>query len=199
MPRNGTIPRSDNVLIIALAVVLATGSASIGSALTYHPNVPAPRQERASPPQSPPDVVLTHLLAEHRCLSEALYYEARGEGSSGQKAVAEVIFHRMDTGNYGGSICAVVYEGSDRPSCQFSFTCDGALERPRDVSAWAQSEQLAAQILTGEAPLRNATNGATNYHAAWVSPYWAPALKKTARIGNHIFYRTADSRGRPSK
>ena len=37
--------------------------------------------------------------------------------------------------------------------------------------------------------LRNATGGATNYHADSVSPYWAPALKKTARIGHHIFYR----------
>ena len=41
---------------------------------------------------------MTQLLAEHRCLSEVLYYEARGEGASGQKAVAEVVFHRMNHG-----------------------------------------------------------------------------------------------------
>ena len=56
-------------------------------------------------------MVLARLLAEHRCLSEVMYYEARGEGEDGQKAVAEVVFHRMNTGNYGHSICAVVYEG----------------------------------------------------------------------------------------
>ena len=37
--------------------------------------------------------------------------------------------------------------------------------------------------------LRNATGGATNYHAVWVSPAWAPTLEKTTQIGNHIFYR----------
>jgi hypothetical protein len=41
------------------------------------------------------------MLAEHRCLSEALYYEARGEGPKGEQAVAEVVFHRMNAGNYG--------------------------------------------------------------------------------------------------
>ena len=72
---------------------------------------------------------MNKLLAEHRCLSEVLYYEARGEGVKGQKAVAEVVFHRMRTGNYGHSICAVVYEGADQPGCQFSFTCNGDLTR----------------------------------------------------------------------
>ena len=64
--------------------------------------------------KSGPDAGMTRLLAEHRCLSEALYYEARGEGRQGQQAVAEVVFHRMNNGNYGHSICAVVYEGAGR-------------------------------------------------------------------------------------
>ena len=107
----------------------------------------------APAPQTAQDMVLAQLIAEHRCLSEALYYEARGEGRAGKKAVAEVVFHRMNTGNYGHSICAVVYEGSSHPGCQFSFTCNGDLHRPREAAAWQKSEQLAAQILTGEVPL----------------------------------------------
>ncbi len=39
-----------------------------------------------------------------------MYYEARGEGQDGQKAVAEVVFHRLRHGHFGHSICAVVYE-----------------------------------------------------------------------------------------
>ena len=81
------------------------------------------------------DAAMTQLLAEHRCLSEVLYYEARGEGDQGQKAVAEVVFHRMNTGNYGHSICAVVYEGAGHPGCQFSFTCNGDLTRPQETRA----------------------------------------------------------------
>ena len=194
MHSNDTIPRSDRVLFAALAIVLATASAALGSALTWRPIAPpaehiAAAATPAALPQTAPDLALTELLAEHRCLAEALYYEARGEGPTGQQAVAEVVFHRMTTGNYGNSICAVVYEGSSHPGCQFSFTCNGDLHRPREAAAWRQSEQLAAEILTGEVPLRNATLGATNYHAAWMNPYWAPTLKKTTQIGNHIFYR----------
>jgi Arc/MetJ family transcription regulator len=193
MHRNDTISRPDRVLFAVLAIVLATASAAVGAAMTHRVNIPstdyiaAPAQAPA--PQSGQDLVLTGLLAEHRCLAEALYYEARGEGSNGQRAVAEVVFHRMNTGNYGHSICAVVYEGASHPGCQFSFTCNGDLRRPRQAVAWTQSEQLAAKILTGAMWLRNETFGATNYHAAWINPYWAPTLKRTAQIGNHLFYR----------
>ena len=65
-----------------------------------------------------------------------LYYEARGEGAGGQKAIAEVVFHRMNHGNYGHSICAVVYEGKDHPGCQFSFACNGDMKRRQAAGAW---------------------------------------------------------------
>jgi spore germination cell wall hydrolase CwlJ-like protein len=190
------ISRSDRVFVAAMAIVIATASAAIGAAWENHPStnkvatkvsVAAPVKPQSSAPAT--DMVMIQLLAEHRCLSEALYYEARGEGANGQKAVAEVVFHRMNHGNYGHSICAVVYEGAGRPGCQFSFTCNGDLTRPKEQLAWRESEQLAARILTGEVQLRDATGGATNYHAVSVSPDWADTLKRTTQIGNHIFYR----------
>jgi len=202
MHTNDAIARSDRVLVFAMAIVLATASATLGSAMSYRPGTAVMAKPTVvSAPAKESDMVLTQLIAEHRCLSQALYYEARGEGRSGAKAVAEVIFHRMKAGHFGHSICAVVYEGSSRSGCQFSFTCNGDLNRPREESAWRKSEQLAAQILTGEVPLRNTTGGATHYHAVWVNPFWAPTLKKTAQIGNHIFYRTGSNRireGSPS-
>ena len=187
MHQNDAISRADRALFVALALVLATASAALGAAMTARPDSPPPGHVAAA--RRPAPTAQDMLVAEHRCLSEALYYEARGEGRSGQKAVAEVVFHRMNAGNYGHSICAVVYEGSAHRGCQFSFTCNGDLHRQREAAAWTQSEQLAAQILTGEVTLRNATGGATNYHAVSVSPYWAPALRRTTQIGNHIFYR----------
>jgi spore germination cell wall hydrolase CwlJ-like protein len=178
--------------MLALAVILATASAAIGSAMGHRTNTaPAVTAPAPAPIQ---DAVLSQLIAEHRCLSEALYYEARGEGRTGQQAVAEVVFHRMNADNYGHSICAVVYEGAGRRGCQFSFTCNGDLKRPREEAAWENSEKLAAEILTGEVRLRNATAGATHYHAVFVRPFWAPALKKTAQIGGHIFYREGRTR-----
>ncbi len=35
------------------------------------------------------------------------------------------------------------------------------------------------------------TGKATHYHAASVLPRWAKRLVRTARIGDHIFYRPA--------
>jgi len=131
---NDAISRSDRVLVVAMGIVLATASAAIGASLTNHPLqqlqavVAQPAQivrvvEAANPVT---DTAMAQLLAEHKCLSEVLYYEARGEGAGGQKAIAEVVFHRMNHGDYGHSICAVVYEGKNRPGCQFSFTCNGS-------------------------------------------------------------------------
>lgn len=135
--------------------------------------------------------VLENLLKEHRCLSEALYYEARGEGDRGQKAVAEVIFHRLRTGNYGHSICAVVYEGAYKPGCQFSFTCNGMIGQKKNASVWMNSQLLAAKILTNEEHLNDITGGATSYHAISVQPDWAGYLTRTVQIGNHVFYKHA--------
>jgi spore germination cell wall hydrolase CwlJ-like protein len=191
---NDAISRSDRVLVAALAIVLATASAAIGASLTYHPStdkvaVLKPAVQLAEAPKPAADTVMTQLLAEHKCLSEVLYYEARGEGAGGQKAIAEVVFHRMNHGDYGHSICAVVYEGANRSGCQFSFTCNGEAKRPKQVAAWRESEKLAAQILTGQVALKNATGGALNFHAVSVSPDWADTMDRTTQIGNHIFYR----------
>ncbi len=97
------ISRSDRVLVAALAIILATASAAIGASMTYRPHTDKPvpwrrrwRRFRQRPLMPAADTVMGQLLAEHKCLTEVLYYEARGEGASGQKAIAEVIFHRMN-------------------------------------------------------------------------------------------------------
>ena len=198
--KNDALARSDRALVAAMAIIIATASAAVGASMSYHPST---EQVAAAPamaevvPAIPKDSPLSRLVAEHRCLSEVMYYEARGEGAGGQKAIAEVVFHRMNHGKYGESICAVVYGGSTKPGCQFSFTCNGDLKRPKQPAAWHRAEVLAARILTGEIPLRNSTGGATNFHAISVSPEWADTLEKTTQIGSHIFYRGA-SRSRNS-
>jgi len=191
---NDAISRSDRVLVAAMAIILATASAAIGASLTYHPSTDKiavkPAVLAVEAPRPVTDTVMNQLLAEHKCLSEALYYEARGEGAGGQKAVAEVVFHRMNRGNYGHSICAVVYEGKDKPGCQFSFTCNAdIMRRSKKPGEWHQAEMLAAQILTGQVALKNSTGGALNYHAVSVAPDWAETMDRTTQIGNHVFYR----------
>ena len=125
---------------------------------------------------------------EKRCLTHALYYEGRNQGAAGQMAIADVIMNRVENRYYPNSVCGVVYQGSSRDTgCQFSFTCDGSLDRPVDVAAMKKSRVIASAVLAGlRVPL---SNNALNYHADYMSPYWAPSLHRTARVGDHVFYR----------
>lgn len=125
---------------------------------------------------------------QHSCLSQAIYYEARGETQRGQAAVAEVIMNRVRSRAYPNSICGVVYEGSHRSTgCQFTFTCDGSLgHRPRG-RAWTQAQRVATAVMLGYN--RPVTQGATHYHTHAVNPVWNSGLVRTTSIGSHVFYR----------
>ncbi|WP_306250875.1 cell wall hydrolase [Parvularcula sp. IMCC14364] len=128
---------------------------------------------------------------EQRCLAQAIYYEAGFEPVIGQMAVADVVLNRVESSYYPNTVCGVVYQGSHRKTgCQFSFTCDGSLNRGRHEPTYATSQKMAGAILAGvHIPV---SNEATHYHADYVSPYWAPKLTKTAEIGAHRFYRYPD-------
>ncbi len=123
-----------------------------------------------------------------QCLTEALYFEARGESIRGQYAVAEVILNRVDSPNYPSSICAVVNQGTgQRYACQFTYTCDGRPERVTETAMHRRLGQIARIMMDGGP--RDLTQGATHYHTTAVNPRWARAYPRTARIGSHIFYR----------
>lgn len=125
---------------------------------------------------------------QHDCLSQAIYYEARGESQRGQIAVAEVIMNRVRSGYYPNSICGVVYQGSHRSTgCQFTFTCDGSLnQRPRG-RAWDRAQRVATAVMSGYT--RPITQGATHYHTHAVNPVWNSGLVETTTVESHVFYR----------
>ncbi|MGG7567607.1 cell wall hydrolase [Rhodovulum sp. DZ06] len=126
-----------------------------------------------------------------KCLTEALYFEARGEGLAGQIAVAEVILNRVDSRRYPNSVCGVVRQGAENlNACQFSYNCDGKPERVADRRAWNRAGRIARRMIDGRE--RELTLNATHYHNTDVSPRWARRLVRTARIGEHTFYRLPD-------
>jgi hypothetical protein len=128
------------------------------------------------------------------CLAQAVYYEAAGEGTDGGRAVAQIVLNRLRHPGYPTTVCGVVYEGADRPTgCQFSFTCDGSMQRIPVPALWTRSREIAEQALKGRvfAPVGHATH----YHADYVLPYWADSLDKSIQIGRHIFYRLRNSLG----
>lgn len=126
--------------------------------------------------------------SEWKCLTEALYFEARGESVKGQFAVAEVILNRVDSSRFPNSVCAVVNQGTGkRNQCQFSYTCDGRAETISEPAAYRNAGKIARALLDG-AP-RNLTVGATYYHNRSVRPRWSRTFTRTASIDGHFFYR----------
>ncbi len=128
--------------------------------------------------------------AQWECLSEALYFEARGESVRGQFAVAEVILNRVDSPDFPDTVCAVVNQGTGRLfRCQFTYTCDGRREFIDDRAAWIEVGKVARLMLDGHP--RGLTGGATYYHTRAVRPRWSRKFTRTAAIGAHYFYRPA--------
>lgn len=126
--------------------------------------------------------------SEWACLTEALYFEARGEDARGQFAVAEVILNRRDSKRYPNSVCGVIAQGaSKRNACQFSYKCDGRKEVYGEQKAYEMVGKVA-KIMLGGFP-RRLTGGATFYHTTGVSPKWSRVFPRTALIGTHYFYR----------
>jgi len=129
-----------------------------------------------------------YAMQEQRCLAEAVYYEARSETKSGQKAVAEVVINRVKSKHYPNSICGVVYQGAERVTgCQFTFTCDGSTMREPYGKHWVRAQEVATLTLTGG--VKPFTDRATHYHTVEVNPVWAPNLRFNKQIGYHKFYR----------
>lgn len=124
--------------------------------------------------------------ADWQCLTEALYFEARGETLKGQFAVAEVILNRVDSPLYPRSVCGVI-KARGRGACAFSYVCDGNPDQMRDRASRETAGRIARVMLDG-AP-RLLTDGATHFHTRAVRPKWAGQFRHTATIGAHIFYR----------
>ncbi len=128
------------------------------------------------------------MMRQTQCLATAIYYEARSEKTSGQLAVAEVIVNRANDHRYPNTICDVVFQGSTRTTgCQFTFTCDGAMDKKPRGKRWDKAQSIASHVVMGLN--EDKTAGATHYHATYVDPVWNSGLVKTEKIGTHIFYR----------
>ena len=120
------------------------------------------------------------------CLTDAVYYEARGETSRGQQAVATVVLNRVKSPSFPKTVCGVVFQRASG-TCQFSFACDGSMRRGREADAWVDARRIAARALAGYV-LRD-VGSATHFHTMDVAPGWGPRMLRVAQVGLHIFYR----------
>lgn len=150
---------------------------------------------------------------EVECMSLNIYREANNQSIAGQIAVARVVMNRVMDRRYPADTCSVIYEGPIRESwktrkdpdladdkriyypirdrCQFSWYCDGKKDEvinKLNNRAWNTAEDIAYQILAFD-KWRGIVEGATHYHADYVSPKWMHTFKRITKIDTHIFYK----------
>jgi len=141
---------------------------------------------------------------EITCLADNVYHEARNQSTGGWYAVIAVTLNRVKDSRFPNTVCEVVKQGEHRPSwkgtgelipvrnrCQFSWYCDGKSDtiNKRSITQYKDITELATIALISNVVLLDITDGATHYHADYVSPSWAKTKTKTIEIGDHIFYR----------
>ena len=115
------------------------------------------------------------------CLAEAIYFEARGTGTTGETAVAHVVMNRAESPKFPRSICGVVGDG-----CQFSYRCDGRSDALAEPGSRARAFRIAEAVLAG-AP--DFTDGALFFHSARVAPGWFSSRPRVGTFGGNVFYR----------
>jgi spore germination cell wall hydrolase CwlJ-like protein len=111
-----------------------------------------------------------------RCLSEAVYREARGESYRGRLAVAQTVLNRVKSPRFPNTVCGVVFQ-------KFQFSWTQGWDR-----AWRadhHSTQIARVALMGTHSMRDFQ--ALNFHNKTVKPRWHRQYLTT--IDNHVFYK----------
>jgi spore germination cell wall hydrolase CwlJ-like protein len=125
------------------------------------------------------------------CLARNVYYEARGESSAGQYAVAEVTMNRKASPRYPNTVCEVVRQKNWDPLRgryvgAFSWTEFDALDAPGG-EPWERARKVAEDVYYQRRPA--ALPGVLHFHAAYIRPDWSKERQRVARIGRHVFYR----------
>lgn len=139
---------------------------------------------------------------EHaQCLAVNMYHEARNQGTAGRLAVSAVVMNRVNDRRFPNTVCEVVLQSQMKKSwktglpipiknrCQFSWYCDGKSDEVKDKESYKKILDFARLMMHNEIRFVDITDGATHYHADYVSPSWAKTKTRTTEIGDHIFYR----------
>ena len=140
--------------------------------------------------------------SEQKCLANNIYFEARNQPVKGMIGVALTTRNRVLDSRFPHSFCEVVQQGPTKASwkdasvdipirhrCQFSWYCDGKSDDIPyyDLDVYELARTIAFKIYHGH--LDDFTDGATHYHATYVTPGWAETKTMTIVIEDHIFYR----------
>lgn len=158
----------------ALAVLLVVANCAGTGATLSTRNAPDVEPVAVTP-------AISRSSGDVACLAEAIYFEARGTGTTGESAVAHVVVNRAKSAKFPGSVCGVVADG-----CQFSYRCDGRPDVLTEPGARAKAYRVAETVLAGAPDI---TRGALFFHSQQVSPGWFDTRPRVGVFGGNVFYR----------
>lgn len=151
---------------------------------------------RVLPPLQNP-VVACSSSPKCNLLAEAVVFEARGEPTKGQIAVAHVILNRKKDPRWGNSIRDVIHQPK-----QFSYLQDKHKQTKPTREDWQRAYHVAYNVLKCVSDVfhkcegtqwEDPTNKAVFYHTKKVKPRLSTKrVIKTASIGRHVFFKTIE-------
>ena len=117
-------------------------------------------------------------VEQTRCLTEAEYFESRGEGPAGMAAVAYAVLNRTVTRHE--SICQVIHERG-----QFSFYNPHQRKQVKEAALWINATFIAvyAQLGVINNPIGNATMFTMNKMSSWLDD-----ARYLTKVNHHFFY-----------
>lgn len=121
------------------------------------------------------------------CLARSIYWESKGVAGADMEAVASVVMNRLGHEGFPESVCAVVKQGSETGSCQFSWWCDGRADQVKEDNEYVLAKEIARKALNKQ--LKDRTHGALYFHDRTVKPAWAKKYTRTAETRKFLFYK----------
>jgi spore germination cell wall hydrolase CwlJ-like protein len=121
------------------------------------------------------------------CLARSIYWEAKGKSAADMEAVSSVVMNRLGHEGFPDTVCAVVKQGSESKSCQFSWWCDGRKDNVQEETEYAVAKEIARKALNKQ--LKDRTHGAMYFHDRRVKPAWARQYIKTTETRMFLFYK----------
>ena len=131
------------------------------------------------------------------CMAKNIFYEANGEPTQGQAAVARVVMNRIRHG-FGSNPCNVIYQANyiekqneegdmyKQKVCQFSWVCEGKGEPNKNSPGYIKAKEIAYDVLAYDAYEDVVPKSTLFFHNLTVQPSWP--YQHAKKIGNHIFY-----------
>lgn len=124
-----------------------------------------------------------------RYMTEAIYFESRGEPELCQLYVAKTIKTRMNKRHWGTTVKDVVHQVSKNGTCQFSYYCDG---KPETMNESGQAYKTAYSI--ANAALFNMNLLDSHFRSDHFinhklsSKDWHTDMELVTACGDHTFY-----------